>query len=184
MRTLAAGAITALSAAEVAAVILVEMAFSPVLYLASSASSIAWNGNTYLGAGPLGAVEAVRDSSGDPAALQFSLSGVPQDSIALALGQSARNKTCIVRLAILNGTTHAIEDVSLVGTFLLDQLTISGGLISVTAHPMARVFQRPKAIRYTAGDQQLVSAGDRSLEFLVSQANHQDIWPAAAWFRK
>lgn len=184
MRSLAAGAIAAIGAPQVAAVLLVEMAFSPVLYLASSAASIVWNGNTYLGAGPLGAVEAVRDSSGDAAALQFSLSGVPQDAVALVLGQSARNRSCDVRLAILSAATHAIEDVSLVGTFLLDQLTISGGLISVTAHSKARVFQRPKAIRYTAGDQQLVSAGDRSLEFLVSQANHQDIWPAAAWFRK
>ena len=61
---------------------------------------------------------------------------------------------------------------------------INGGTIGVTAYPMSRVFARPKPLRYTDGDQQLVSAGDRALEFLPSQAQHQDIWPASSWFRQ
>jgi hypothetical protein len=184
VRSLAAGAVTALSGADVPVVLLVQMAFDPVLYLASSAVDVSYGGNTYLGAGSLGNVDVVRDSAGEANALQFTLSGVPSDAIALALGTSARNKACTLRLAILSATTHAIEDVSTIGTFMLDQLTISGSVIGVTAVPMARIFSRPKPIRYTDGDQQLVSAGDRSLEFLVSQANHQDVWPAASWFRR
>jgi hypothetical protein len=104
--------------------------------------------------------------------------------LALVLGTSARNKSCVLRLAILNATTHAVEDVSTVGTFRLDQMTISGSTVGVTAVPLARIFARPKPIRYTDGDQQLVSSGDRALEFVVSQANHQDVWPAASWFRR
>jgi hypothetical protein len=184
MRTLTAGAITALAAADVPIVMLVEMAFSPVIRLASSAVDIVWSGNTYLGAGPLGSVEAVKDSAGDATALQFQLSGVPTDNLALALGQSARNKACTVRLAVLNSTTHAVEDVATIGVFQLDQLAISGSTIGVTAYPMARVFARPKPIRYTDGDQQLVSSGDRALEYLVSQSTHQDVWPAASWGRQ
>jgi len=184
MRTLTAGAVSALSGGVVPVVMLVEMAFSPALYLATSAVDIVWDSKTWLAAGSLGAVEAVRDSAGEAQALQFSLSGVPSEMLALVLGTSARNRSCVLRLAILNATTHAVEDVSTVGTFRLDQMTISGATVGVTAVPLARIFARPKPIRYTDGDQQLVSSGDRALEFVVSQANHQDVWPAASWFRR
>lgn len=184
MRSLTAGALGALTSQAVPIVLLVEMMFSTPLRVASSAVPIVWGGFTWLGAGPLGAVDAIKDSAGEPAALQFSLSGVPTENIALALAESARNKACTVRLAILSPATHAVEDVSTIGVFLLDQLIINGGTIAVTAVPMARVFSRPKALRYNDGDQQLVSAGDRGLEFLASQSQHQDVWPAASWGRQ
>jgi hypothetical protein len=129
-------------------------------------------------------VETVRDSAGDAQALQFSLSGVPTENLALALGQSARNKTCTARMAILNADTHAIEDVSTLGVFMLDQLTINGSTIAVSAFPMARVFARLKTVRYTDGDQQRISAGDKALEYLNSQSTTQDVWPAASWGRR
>jgi hypothetical protein len=184
VRALTAGAIAALSAAQVPVILLVEMGFSPVLRMATSAVDIVWSGNTYLRTGNLGAVEVIRDTAGEAQALQFSLSGVPSENIALALGTSARNKTCVVRLAILNEATHAIEDVSTVGNYELDQLSIAGSTISVTAVPKSRVFARSKPLRYTDADQQKVSAGDRSLEMIVSQATGEIIWPAASWGRQ
>lgn len=184
MRGLTAGAIAALSAAEVPVILLVEMGFTPVLRMATSAVDIVWSGNTYLRTGNLGAVEVIRDSAGDAQALQFSLSGVPSENIALALGTSARNKSCTIRLAILNASTHAIEDVSTVGIYQLDQLAIAGSTISVTAVPLARVFARPKPLRYTDADQQKISAGDRALEMIVSEANGEIVWPAASWGRQ
>jgi hypothetical protein len=180
MRTLTAGAISALSGAQVPAVLLVEMMFTTPLRLNSSAVTINWNGFDWLGAGPLGAVAAIKDVAGDAPGLQFTISGVPSENIALALGESARNRLCTVRLAVLNPSTHAVEDAPSLGVFRLDQLSINGGTIGVTAYPLSRVFARPKPIRYTDGDQQLVSAGDRGLEFVVSQAQHRDVWPAAS----
>lgn len=184
MRTLTAGAITALSAAHVPLVLLVEMGYSPVLRMATSSVDIVWSGNTYLRTGNLGAVEVIRDSAGDAQAIQFSISGVPSENIALALGTSARNKSCTVRLAILNATTHAIEDVSTIGVYQLDQTTISGSTIAVTAIPMQRIFQRSKPLRYTDADQQKISSGDRALEYIVSQSVGEVIWPAASWGRQ
>jgi hypothetical protein len=184
MRSLSAGAITTLSDPRPPAVLLVAMGFSPVVRLASSAVHIEWDGFTWLGAGPLGAVEPIKDTAGDAQGLKFALSGVPSDNIALALGQSARGKSCTIRLAILNPATHVIEDVSLLGLFELDQLTVVGDVIGVTAFPLSRIFARPKAVRYTDGDQQRLYSGDRALEYVVSQSTHQDVWPAAAWGRK
>lgn len=184
MRSLTAGALTVLSHERPPVILLVEMMFSPPVRVATSAVHVEWGGHTWLGAGPLGAVEPVQDTAGDATGLRFTLSGVPSESIALALGQSARNKACRVYLALLNPDTHAIEDVSTLGLFVLDQLTVAGPTIGVSAHSLARVFARPKPLRYTDADQQRVSAGDRALEFLVSQSTHQDIWPAASWGRQ
>lgn len=184
MRSIATAAATTLASGTVPMVLLVEMAFDPVLYLCTAGVPIVWGGNTYLGAGPLGAVDVVRDTSGDAQSLSFSLEGVTNTTIALALGVSARNRACNVRLAVLNATTHAIEDVVLLGAFVLDQITLGAGALSVTALPMARVFSRPKAVRYTDEDQQRISAGDRALQYVVSQAAHPDVWPAASWGRR
>lgn len=184
MRTLVTAAAASIASGQFPMILLVEMGFSPIIYLASSAVDVVYNTNTYLGAGNLGAVDVIRDSSGEPNGLQFSLSGVPSANISLALGTSARNKSCILRAGILSSTTHAVQDAPIIGTFVLDQLTISGSLISVTAYPVARVFSRAKAIRYTDGDQQLIKSGDRGLEFMVSQSTRQDVWPAATWFRR
>lgn len=184
MRTMTTAAAAALAAPQVTVALLVDMAFSPALRLASSPVSIVWGGNTYLGAGSLGALDVVRDTSGDAQALQFTLSGVPSENLSLALSQTARGRACTIRLAILNAGTHVVEDAVLIGNLVLDQLTINGPTIGVSALPMARIFSRPKPLRYTDGDQQTISAGDRALEYLVSQSTHRDVWPAASWGRK
>ena len=66
MRSLATAAATSVASGQFPLVLLVEMGFSPIIYLASSAVDVAYSGNTYLGAGSLGAVDVIRDSSGEP----------------------------------------------------------------------------------------------------------------------
>lgn len=181
MRTLTSGAQSVLAGSHVPAVLLIEMSFSPVLRVTTAGADIVYGGNTYTGVGSLGAVEPVKDSTSETTGLTFTLSGVPSANLSLALGVSARGKTCSIRLGILNATTYAIEDAPLLGTFILDQMTIAGSTISVSCQPMRRLFAMPKFLRYTDGDQQIVSAGDRALEYLTSQAVTKDIWPAASW---
>jgi hypothetical protein len=188
VRTITPAALLTLLSANPALALLLELGFAPALYFASSAVSLEWNSITYIGAGSLGAVDPVKDSSGQVQGLQFTLSGVPSANLALALGVSARNRAAIMRLAIVNPVTHVIEDAPVIGTYVLDQMPIveSGETctIGVTAYPLHNVFQRVKSARYTDGDQKRLHSGDRCLEFIVSQANHQDVWPAASFGRK
>ena len=78
--------------------------------------------------------------------------------IALALGESARNKSCVVYLAVLDPVTHAVADVQTLWRGTLDQMPVSedgsSSVISVTALHRAKLFQRVKPLRYTDGDQQ------------------------------
>lgn len=76
----------------------------------------------------------------------------------------------------------------------LDQMPIKHGeaaTITVTAEHRGIVFARAKGDRYTDASQRRLYPGatppttaDRSLEYLVSQANSQTIWPSAEWFKQ
>ena len=188
MRSLTGPAITVLSGPVVPMALLVDMAFDTPLALCSGEVNLQVGDTLYTGAGNLGAIEPIKDAPGDAQGLRFALSGVPSDAIALALGETMRGRACRVRLAVLDPDTHAIVDTPTLWTGTLDQMPISRGAqtstISVIALHRGQTFRRPKPLRYTDGDQQLVESGDTSLRYVISQASHRDIWPAAAFFKQ
>lgn len=188
MRTIAAPAAVALASGRVALVLLVEMQLSSTIRLASSAATINWGGQDWIGAGSLGSIEEVADVTGEHKPLRFVLSGVPAANLAIALQEPIRDRPCIVRMAVLDPDTHAVLDAPIVWTGTLDQMpvTMSGETctISVTAEHAGAAYARPKPLRYTDADQQRLYPGDTSLRFVVSQAQHQDVWPAASYFRR
>ena len=188
MRTLTTGARTVLAGAEPVLGLLLELLTTPTVRLCTFGQPIDWNGHTWLAAGSLGQVEPVRDSAGAGDGLRFTLTHVPPEYLSLALGTSVRNDAANLYLAILNPATHASEDVSLVGAYVLDQTSIVEGVgegaLGVTALPLSSVFARPKPLRYTDADQQRLYPGDKSLQYVVSQSTHKDVWPAASYFRR
>lgn len=188
MRSISSPARAVLSGPVVPMAVLVDMAFSPPVSLASSAVSIQVGPTLYLGAGSLGAVESITDAPGDGQGLRFTLSGVPSDNLALAMQEDARGRSCTVKLAVLDPITHAVLDSPTVWAGTLDQLPISRGVssstIGVTALHRGSTFRNPKPLRYTDSDQQQVSDGDTSMRYVVSQSQHEDIWPAASFFRQ
>lgn len=188
MRTISSDALTVLSGASMGLAVLVQMSFDPVVRLASGTVAIEYGGQLYYGAGALGAVEVVRDEPNSTQGLRFTLSGVPSEYVALALQEEARGVACTVRLAVLHPTTHALVDAPLLWAGTLDQMPIARGTntstIGVSGVHKGALMRRPKPLRYTDGDQQRLHPGDTSGRFVVSQSQKQDVWPAAAFFRK
>lgn len=190
MRTFSAPALALLASGAVELVILVEMGYSMPIRLATSAVDIPWDGHTWGRAGSLGSIDAVKDTStGETTGVRFALSAIPAENIALALGdEPARGKACKVWLGLVDPDTWALVEVLRIFVGVLDQMPITQDgdtcTIGVTAEHQGKIFARPKPYRYNASDQGKVSAGDTSMRFLVSQANHQDVWPAAAFFRQ
>lgn len=188
MRTLTAGAVVALNSNAVPLILLLELGFTPKVLANSSAVDVDWNGQTFLRTGNLGAVDPVRDTGGELSGLKFTISGVPSENISLALSQSARGKTCKMWCAVLNAVTHAVEDAPLIFSGELDQMPISqqgsSCTIGVTAIHMGTLFRRPRTLLQTESAQELLYSGDTSRRFLISQANHKDVWPAASFGRQ
>lgn len=188
MRTLSTQAQSLLSTpGPIPVVALVEMQLSEPLYLCTAGVDIDWDGKTWRATGVLGAIDAVKDTTAELAGLKLTLSGVPSESIAMALGENVQGKPCIVRIALLDRDTHAVVDVQTVWSGTLDQMPLTDGpnpSLAVTAEHRGVTMQRPKAIRYTDADQQRLYPGDKFLEYVNSQANKPIVWPAASYFRK
>ena len=194
MRTdITAQALAALNSGAVGLCMMLELGYTPAVYLNSSAVAVDFAGRNYIGAGSLGSVDAVTNGGGQITGLSFSLSGVPTETIALALTESARNKSCILRLGIFDAETHALLDAPIIFTGVLDQMPITEdvregqagtSVIGVTAIHIGQLYSRPKPLRYNMSDQQRLYPGDTSMRFLVSQANHKDVWPGKEWGRR
>jgi hypothetical protein len=187
MRTIDSAASSVLSGNLVPIVLLVEMLMSEPVRLCSSSMNIVYDGAAYLGIGDLGTVEEVDDSPGEYKALRFALNGVRNDYLAIVLAENIRDKPCTLRMAVLDPITHVVLDAPVVWTGTLDQMPLTIGTetstISVTAEHRGATYARPKPLRYIDSDQQLLYPGDTSMRFVESQSNHQDVWPAASFFK-
>lgn len=188
MRVLEAASLSVLNGRVVPIVMLLEMQLDETVYLSSAGMDFEYDGKTWMGAAKVGEVSDIRDSSGERQALTFTLSSVPTDLLSLSVGQKVRGKRVRIYEAILDPDTYAVITAPLVWSGRLDQMSISEGAndgrISVTAEHAGTSFSRAKPLRYTDGDQQRLYPGDKSMQFVVSQANHKDVWPAAAYFKE
>lgn len=171
-------------------ILLLQMETNPVIRLNSTPVTVSYGGFDWLGAGNFGTVEPVNDQPGDESALRFTLSGVPADSIALALGDAPDTKGARVTLslALLDPASKAVTDVLQLFRGYIDQMPISysaeSASIGVICSHRGETFSRPKPLRNTDGDQQKLYPGDTSRRFVVDQSQVQDVWPAASFWRQ
>jgi len=186
MKTLTAPA-AALLGNRLALAQLVEMDLTAPLYITTARDNIVWSGKTYIGGKQTG-IDSIRDQGGEITGLNFQLSGVPSDMLAIALAEPIQGKAVRVFTCIMDPDSQAIVDVQPAWAGTLDQMPISEGsesaVITVTGEHRGITFARAKGLRYSDGDQQRLHPGDRCLEFLVAQSSHQDTWPSAAFFKQ
>lgn len=186
MRTLTAPAALLLGTSYSLAV-LIEMDLVSPIYIATCRDTLDWGGNSYLGGTQTG-VEQIKDQGGEVVGLSFAMSGVPSDLIAVALAATIQGKTAKVSMAIMRPEDQVIVDVIELWTGTLDQMPIKEdqgtATISVTAEHRGITYARAKGLLYSDYEQQRLFPGDKCLEFLVAQAQHQDVWPAASFFKQ
>lgn len=173
---------------RLAAAQLLELDFaSGAVYASTAPIDIDWSGHTYLGGRQI-TVEAVADQGGEMQSLRLSLSGVPSELLALALAEPLQGRSAVLRLALLDPDTHAVAHVLPLWRGTMDQMPVRHGtdtsVITVTAEHRGLQMARPKPLRYTDADQRRLYGGDRCLEYLVSQAQHPDVWPSAEYFKQ
>lgn len=188
MRFISAPAQAALAGQVVTQALLVEMLLSAPVRLCTANVALTYGGNEYVGTGSLGGVGVAEDSPGEYKNLTFSLSGVALDVVSLALQENVRGKRVTVRLATLDPSTFAVLDAPIIWTGTIDQMPIQAGKetasVNVSAEHRGVTFGRAKPLNYTDVDQQRLFPGDTSLRFIQSQSTHQDVWPAASYFRQ
>lgn len=189
MRSLSGDAIALLSSPILDLAPLVTIDFpSGEQHLTNALRAIVDGGDTYLALGALGRIAPVEDSVGDHKPLTLELAGIQSAQIADALDPTVRGSAVTVALAFVDPADNSVADAVDIWAGAIDQTPLQYGpeSSSIQAQCVHRgvIFARARPLRYTDGDQKLVSSGDTGLRFVVSQAQQQDVWPAASYFKK
>ena len=83
MRTGSAPALAALAGQSAMIIWLIRMDLSDSVYLCTATHDVVWDGHTWMGAGVIGSVDEVQDSTGERRGLKFSMSSVPPSARGL-----------------------------------------------------------------------------------------------------
>lgn len=182
MKIFGPAAASVLQAERMAAALLIEMRLTSTVCLCTAGVDLDWGGRTWQGAGFVGSIDEVSESAGDQKPLTFQLSSVPNEFLALALGEPIKGKRCILRLAAISEVDYEVKVADELWRGELELMQVQegdpNGFITVNATPLSTLFARPKPVRYNDSDQQKLYPGDTCLRFIVSQAAHRDVWPS------
>ena len=164
------------------------MDLSTPLNLNTSGLDLTINGTTYYGTRGLGSIDAVKETPAEVAQLNFTLSGVPSELIALSLTEPVQGKGVRIKVAIFDPVTYVVLDVHTRWSGRLDVMTLNdgngGGTISVSAEHAGIDLTRPSNSLYTDAEQQRLYPGDFALQFLNDQVEQRIVWPAASYGRQ
>lgn len=189
MKTLSPAELAALSAPAAVTVQLVRMGFSPTpVALAASTWTFDYGGTTYRAAQGLGNISPIEDAPGEVKGMQFEMTGAPAEYIALAMDASDdfQGVPITVATALLDPSTYAIAGVLTdwtgTGDTFTHQIEGQSAAISATAESTEVDLQRGNPLTYSDADQQILFAGDRAFEYVVSDADKRDVWPSREFF--
>lgn len=186
-RGLTTAAAAAAQSEIVARTVAVDLDFpSGMVRINGSPASIFIGGVEYIGVGGLGGISTAEESAELQAyGITVSLSGIPRDAVALALGQAYQGRRATVWEVLLNRDTwQPIADPVIVFRGRMDQMNVTMGqtaTVEVRLENRLVDWERPKIRRYTTEDQRLTAPTDRGFEFVSDTVERDVVWPAGSF---
>ena len=167
---------------SISPILLLEAEFaSGVVNLWTGFGPLSWDGKTWQGGGNLLEVSQVQETTTTRAAgVSVSLSGIPSEMIALALGEHYQGRPARVWFGVLNESGALMADPMLVFSGRMDVMNIDEGgetsTIGVTVENRLIDLNRPREIRYTHEAQQALYPGDKGFEFVSALQDKEVQW--------
>lgn len=191
MRTLSAPGLALLArmaaGEQIPCVQLVQMDLDAILYLTTANHSIEWSGQTWLRS-TIANIEPIEDhATGELQGLAFTISGVNEASLSLALTEPVEGRGVHVWDLFLDPSTGAAVEAVNAFTGILNAPALEDGptaTVSVTAEHRGVAAVRAKPSRYTHDEQTRLYLGDTSLDFDIPTDAAALAWPKASYFRK
>lgn len=182
-RGLSGAAAAAVQAEVVRRTCAVELDFgSGFVRLNGSPADITIGGELYTGVGMLGGISGVEESGELRSyGLTLTLSGVPRDAVAIALGEHYQGRPGTVYEVLFDDDWQVITDPIVMFRGRMDQMPIKLGAeaqVSVTLTNRLADWDRPRLRRYTDEDQQRQFPGDLGFQFVSATAAKEIVWPA------
>ncbi len=181
MRVIDASNVTASKAEVIRPIVLSRMDFSGgVLAINDSVMDISFNGDTYIGVGALGGISPVQEGvEPRPYSVSLSLSGIPTEYIAIALGQHYQGRDAKLYQVLLNEDHQVISVPTMLFNGRMDTMDISTGetaTIAVTVNSRMADWDRPRVRRYNHEDQIAEYPEDMGLEFVADMVEKELVW--------
>jgi hypothetical protein len=137
----------------------------------SGLGSIAWNGETWNGAGTLLGVSPVQETDGLAATgMRFSLSGISTEVISATIGNARQGLSAKLWLAVFDSSGAIIGDPVMLFSGLTDVPEISESgetcTVSMTAESRLIDLERPRVRRYTREDQRTIYPTDKGFNYV------------------
>lgn len=173
---------TTASQAEVARpVIMSRLDFSGgVVTVNNSGINIEYNGDTYLGIGLLGGISSVQEGvEARPYSITLSLSGIPTETISIALGEHYQGRDAKIYLGLLDADHQLIGDPTLLFNGRMDTMDLSiadTATINLTVQSRMADWDRPRIRRYNNEDQIALYPDDKGFEFIPQMVEKTLVW--------
>lgn len=141
------------------------------LLLWSGIGNLIYDNEIYTGAGDLLGIDEIEETEETRAVgMTVSITGIPSDFLALALGVNYQQRPLTIWLAALNSSGVLIADPYLLFKGYMDVMEINEGgdtgTISVTVENKLIVLDIPNGRKYTLEDQKIDFPNDVGLEFI------------------
>ena len=151
----------------------------------SGFGQLEWDGHTWYGAGNLGKVSTIEETTELRATgASFQLSGIPADMIQKVSTYPVQGRKAKMYLGFIDADFKTlIMDPVLIFDGRMDTSEIADGgdtaTITLTAESRLRDLERSRTRRYTDADQQSRFPGDKGLEYVPSMQDKQIVWGRA-----
>lgn len=181
-RDLTAGLIAALTAAKLTPVVFFEGEFSTgTLRLWSGVGSITWDGETWVGAGSMGGISAIEESSDVRAVgIACTLNGQADSLLAIALGNVRQGLPGKVWIGTLDaaGAVEADPFLAFSGWADVPETLDEGQTATITLRYESRLIDldRTRERRYTDQYQQHEYSGDLGFDNVTALQDAQITW--------
>lgn len=173
---------SAIAATHVEAALLVSLDFpSGSVRINTTDESIAWSGNTYLGAAAVSGIEPIEESTAaTAAALNLRFSGISSSYLTAILSDQYQGRTASIHVALFDPTTLALlSDPVLVFSGRMDEPLVTLGetaTIQLSLENRLADWDRARIRRYNHADQAARYSGDLFFEFVEELQSKDVMW--------
>ncbi len=184
-RNLTSAQIAEIQAQNLKPILLCQLQFtSGIVYLWSGIGQIQWNGQTWLGIGTLGSVQAIPETSDLTAVgLKLALSGVDPSMLTHALGEVRQGAPVILYQGFLTASGGVVASPNMAWGGRMDVCEIAEGgdssVITLTAESRLLDLNRSRERRYQKQDQAIDFPGDLGFDYVPSLQELSVVWGKA-----
>lgn len=173
-RNLTSGILSKITSSQLHPFIAVEIFFPKnTTRIWGGYGTIRINSQDYLGVGTLGSISSINETTQNQASgLTLSLSGIPNDLLAVAMAEQYQGSSVNVFFGCLNDEHSVIESPINIFSGRMDVISLSEGAessaLTITVESRLIDLEKPRLRRYTSEDQKINFPDDKGLDFVAS----------------